>query len=112
MTTKVMASTSGIDSATTRPARMPRLMKLTASTMTTASNSARVKPETASSHHLRLVGDQMHADADRQLGQRSRFICSSQRLAEGQQIGARLHADGETDRRLAVEAEQRVGGSV
>jgi len=49
MTTKVIASTSGIDIATTRPARKPRLMKLMASTMTIASNRARVKPETASS---------------------------------------------------------------
>ncbi len=48
MTTKVMASTSGIDNATTKPARRPRLMKETASTMATASNSARVKPDTAS----------------------------------------------------------------
>ena len=47
--TKVMASTSGIASATTSPARMPRLTKLTTSTITTASNSALVKPPTASS---------------------------------------------------------------
>ena len=49
MTTKVMASTSGIDSATTNPARMPRLRKLTTSTIATASNRALVKPPTASS---------------------------------------------------------------
>ena len=49
MTTKVMASTSGIDSATTRPARIPRLMKLTTSTIATASNRALVNPPTASS---------------------------------------------------------------
>ena len=49
MKTKVAASTSGIASATTAPARSPRLMKLTASTMATASNRARVKPPTASS---------------------------------------------------------------
>ena len=34
---KVIASTSGIDSATTVPVRSPRLRKETASTMTTAS---------------------------------------------------------------------------
>ena len=39
MNRKVTASTSGIDSATTMPVRSPRLMKLTASTMTTASPS-------------------------------------------------------------------------
>jgi len=49
MVTKVMAKTSGIEIATTRPARKPRLMKLIASTIAMASNSARVKPETASS---------------------------------------------------------------
>ena len=44
-----MASTSGIEIATTSPARAPRLMKLIARTMTIASNKPRVKPETASS---------------------------------------------------------------
>ena len=41
--TKVPASTSGIDSATTVPARRPKLRKLTASTMTTASTSDLMK---------------------------------------------------------------------
>ncbi len=36
---KVTASTRGMDNATTRPVRKPRLKKLTASTMTTASSS-------------------------------------------------------------------------
>ena len=49
MKTKVAASTSGMAMATTRPARRPRLRKLTTSTITTASNSALVKPPTASS---------------------------------------------------------------
>ena len=49
ITTKTMASTSGIEIETTRPARTPRLTKLTASTITTASTSAWVKPPTASS---------------------------------------------------------------
>ena len=49
MKTKVAASTSGMATATTRPARRPRLRKLTTSTITTASNSALVKPPTASS---------------------------------------------------------------
>ena len=38
ITPKVIKSTSGIDSATTKPGRMPSEKKLTASTMTTASN--------------------------------------------------------------------------
>ncbi len=49
MITNTIASTSGIDTETTSPARMPRLMKLTASTMTTASTSASVNPPTACS---------------------------------------------------------------
>ena len=47
--TNTSASTSGIEIATTSPARRPRLIKLTASTITTASNSALVKPLTATS---------------------------------------------------------------
>ncbi|MNF63190.1 hypothetical protein D3C84_448850 [compost metagenome] len=47
MKTKTIASTSGIEHATTSPARTPRLTKLTTSTITTASNSALVKPPTA-----------------------------------------------------------------
>lgn len=47
MNTKTIASTSGIEQATTSPARRPRLTKLTMRTITTASNSAWVKPPTA-----------------------------------------------------------------
>ena len=43
---KVTASTSGMDSATTRPVRKPRLKKLTASTMTTASSSVLMNSST------------------------------------------------------------------
>ncbi len=39
MAAKVIASTSGIDSATTRPVRTPREKKLTSSTITSASIS-------------------------------------------------------------------------
>ncbi|MNE63144.1 hypothetical protein D3C80_1584750 [compost metagenome] len=49
MNTNTIASTSGIEQATTSPARTPRLTKLTARTITTASNRALVKPPTASS---------------------------------------------------------------
>jgi hypothetical protein len=41
MNTNVIASTSGMLTATTRPARMPRLTKLTMSTMPMASNRPR-----------------------------------------------------------------------
>ncbi len=48
MLTKTMASTSGIDRATTTPALIPRLRKLTTRTMAIASKSALVKPPRAS----------------------------------------------------------------
>src|ERR1700738_3006355 len=44
-----MPSTSGIEQATTTPARRPRLTKLTPRTIAIASHSALVKPPTASS---------------------------------------------------------------
>ena len=47
ISTKVPASTSGIVSATTAPARSPRLRKLTASTIATASASTFMKRPTA-----------------------------------------------------------------
>ena len=43
-----------------------------------------------------LVGDEVDADADRQLGG-DLVQLASQRLSEVQHIGARLHADGEAD---------------
>ena len=107
MTTKVIASTSGIESATTSPARSPRLTKLTASTIATASNSAWVKPPTASST---TVGWSATRCTPTPIGNSATILSHLlvERLAELQQVGARLHADGEPDRRLAVEAEQRL----
>ena len=55
---------------------------------------------------LRLVGDEMHAHADREIGDDLGHL-PLQRLAEVEQVGTGLHADGEPDRGLAVEAEQR-----
>ena len=49
MTVNTAASTSGIDSATTAPARTPRLSRLTPSTMAIASHSASMKSSTACS---------------------------------------------------------------
>ena len=54
-----------------------------------------------------LIGHEVHADADRQLADDPVHLLL-QRLAELQQVGAGLHADGEADRGLAVEAEQRL----
>ena len=101
MTTKVIASTSGMVSATTRPARTPRLTKLTASTMATASKSARVKLTDRLLNHHRLVRDEVHADADRQVADDAVHLVV-QRLAEFEQVGTGLHPDGQTDGRLAA----------
>ena len=57
--------------------------------------------------HHRLVGDEMHPDADRQLADDPVHLVV-QRLAELEQVGPGLHADGQPDRRLALVAEQRL----
>ena len=56
----------------------------------------------------RLIGDQMNADADRQVGNDLRHLLL-QRLAEVKQVCAGLHADGKPDCRLAVVPEQGLG---
>jgi uncharacterized protein YerC len=57
-------------------------------------------------HHFGLVGDLMHTDAHRQVG--GQFVHARvQRLAERLDVAALLHGDGQTYRRLAVEAEHR-----
>ena len=79
-------------------------MKLTTSTIATASNRRLREAADRLLDDRRLVGDQMHADADRQFALDGGHPCL-QGLAEAQQVAARLHADGDADRRLAVEAE-------
>ena len=54
--------------ATTMPVRQPRLSRLTASTMASASISERSNSQTESLHGGRLVGDALELDAVRQLG--------------------------------------------
>ena len=56
--------------------------------------------------HHRLVGHEVHADADRQVADDAVHL-GVQRLAELEQVGAGLHADRQADRRLAPVAEQR-----
>ena len=58
-------------------------------------------------HDLRLVGDEMHADAD---GSSVSILAifASASSPKSQEVGALLHADRQTDRRFAVEAEQRL----
>jgi hypothetical protein len=73
--------------------------------MMTASNSARVKPETASSTTFGW-SETVHVDADRQVvREKLDFLLHGR--AEFQQVRALLHADGQPDRRLAVETKQR-----
>ncbi len=67
MTTKVMASTSGMATATTMPARQPSDRKLTASTIAMASNKRPGEFADCLLDDLRLVGDEMRLDADRQV---------------------------------------------
>ena len=67
MTTKVIASTSGMATATTMPGRQPSARKLTASTMAIASIRLLVNSPTASCDDVRLVGDEVQVDADRQV---------------------------------------------
>ena len=59
MNMKTVASTTGIDRATTAPARNPRLKKLIAITMTSASHSDSHEVVDRVGHHVRLVRHQM-----------------------------------------------------
>ena len=63
MTTKVIASTSGTESATTMPVRQPRERKLTRSTMPSASSEGALELEDRVVDDLRLVGDLLDVDA-------------------------------------------------
>ncbi len=57
---------------------------------------------------MRLVGDEVHVDADRQLARDLPAMRVLRWFAERQHVAARAHRDGEPDRRLAVEAEHRL----
>ena len=68
MIEKTMASVSGIASATTRPGRTPRLMKLTTRMMAIACHSDVMNSAMACVDRDRLIGDQLRLDAERQIG--------------------------------------------
>ena len=105
MTTKVIASTSGIAIATTRPARSPRLRKLIARTITTASKERFGETRYSLLDDHWLIRHQMDPNPDRQVGHDLRhFLLQS--LAELQEVRAGLHSDRERDGRLTVEANQ------
>ena len=65
---KTMASVSGMDSATTRPGRTPRLMKLTTRMIATACQSDVMNSRDGVVDRDGLVGDQLRLDADGQVG--------------------------------------------
>ena len=104
MTGNTIASVSGIDSATTAPARTPRLTKLTAMMIAIACHSEVMNSPIAPSDHGGLVGHQRRLDADRQVG--GDVVHGPLHVAaERQDVAAVAHGDGEADRRLAVDAE-------
>jgi hypothetical protein len=106
ITAKVIASTSGIDSATTRPVRSPSEKKLTSSTIATASVSTRMNSPTDSSTAAgwsATLRSCMPAGSD---------FCSFgeldlQRLAKLEDVAALLHGHADADRILAHEAHAR-----
>ena len=104
---KTMASVSGMESATTRPGRTPRLMKLTARMIAIACQQRCHEFGDGVVDGDGLVGDQLRLDADRQVG---RDLAPSllDVLAERQDVAAVAHGDRKADRRLAVDAEQRL----
>ena len=104
MATKTMASTSGMDSATTSPALKPRLRKLTTSTMPIASKSAFGELADGLAHDLGLVRHEVELDADREalLQAFGRLV---QAFAEGEIVAALAHVDADADGGLAVDAE-------
>ena len=58
-------------------------------------------------HHVRLIGDQVRCDADRQIaGDPVHRLLDV--AAQRQDVAALAHRDAETDRRLAVHAEHRL----
>ncbi len=78
-----------------------------ARTMTIASNRAVVKPETASSTTAGWSETTLDIDADREVGDAPGSSCASSCSPNVEQVGTGFHADGEADRGLALEPEQR-----
>ena len=108
MTTKVMASTSGMAIATTMPGRQPSARKLTASTMAMASIKRLDELADGLLDDVRLVGDQMRRRC-RPAGRRVSLARRSLRCSPNARTSPFLrHRDGEADGRLAVVAEHRL----
>ena len=109
ITTATTPSTSGTESPTTMPVRQPRLNRLTASTIASASISERSNSQIGFADDRRLVGDALELDAVRQLrldlGDRG-----LERLAELDDVAVVGHHDAEHQHLLAVVAH-RVGAA-
>ena len=108
-----MASTSGIEIATTAPARTPRLIRLTASTMAMASHRASMNSSTACST---VTGWSATSVGSMPTGRSAVISRHGLRdvVPERQDVAALAHGDGEPDGVLAVDAEhrlRRVGGA-
>lgn len=69
-----MASTKGIERATTSPVRRPRLRNETVSTMITASLSDDAEELDRLIDDFRLIGDDMNVQALRQVGLKTRDL--------------------------------------
>ena len=94
ITRNVIASTSGIAIATTSPARRPRLTKLIDEHDRDRLEQRAGEAGDRLLDHGGLVGDALHVDADRQLGDDLRHLLV-ERGAEVEQVRSRLHADRE-----------------
>ena len=104
ITANTIASVSGIASATTVPGRMPRLTKLQARTITIACQSevrnSLIAVSTVTAWSATSVGSMPTG----RLALMS-AISLADVLAQGQDVAGIPHGDGETDRRLSVDAE-------
>ena len=109
MATNTAASTSGIEIATTAPARRPRLTRLTASTMATASHSASMNSSTACST---VTGWSATSVGSIPTGRFAVISAMASRdvAPERQDVAALAHGDGEPDGVLSVDAEHRLRG--
>ncbi len=110
MAMKTMASTSGIDRATTRPALTPRLRKLTSEHDDDRLEEGLGELADGFAHDLGLVRHEVELDADREALHQvfCRFV---QALAEGEIVTAIAHVDADADGGLAIDAEH-LGGRI
>ena len=107
--TNTAASTSGIARATTAPARRPRLTRLTASTMATASHSASMNSSTACSTVTGWSATSVGSIPTGRFAVISVMACCDV-APESQDVAAFAHGDGEPDALMSIDAEHRLRG--